>query len=308
MKVSRYSLSEISWEAIAPLIGDSFFGSVGFANLWRAIGGKPVYWIAEENGALAAVLSGVEFGFAPFKRFYAMPEGCYGRLFFADSHADNKEAVATSCLDALSKAGYVKTYIYDFYACLPAYRGFVGSNRHTTLVDVSSPGWQPPNKQLLQQIRSALRNGIEIEEFDIDKHFSRFLALLETTGRRHGRNLRYPPEFFKELALLAHDDSRVVWIWCEYEGRAAASHIYLIENDMLLYWQPYFDKNFSFLKPNQYMLFSTARSMALRGVKRLNLGASPHDASGLIRYKKKWGGKQYDYNCYSRQTFLGKLL
>jgi len=308
MKVSRYSLSEISWEAIAPLIGDSFFGSVGFANLWRAIGGKPVYWIAEENGALAAVLPGVEFGFAPFKRFYAMPDGCYGRLFFADSHTDNKEAVATSCLDALSKAGYVKTYIYDFYACLPAYRGFVGSNRHTTLVDVSSPGWQPPERNIRQEIRKAVREGIHIEKFNLVRHFSQFLHLVKVSERRIGCKCTFSTEFFKALAALAEEDKRVQWVWSEHNGQVVSSHIFLVEHDNLLFWQMYFEKTLTFLKPNQYVPFVTAKRLAREGVKWLNFGASPENAPGVVFYKKKWGGKPYSYNCYVMRRGLGKFL
>jgi hypothetical protein len=262
----------------------------------------------EQGNRIVAVLPGVEFGTRPLKRFYAMPEGCYGRLFFTDSLFADKETVATSVMDTLGKAGYMKTFVYDFYDCFPTHKSFKVEKRHTTLVDVSSPDWLPSNKQLLQQICSAQREGIQIEEFSIDKHFSKFLALMEATERRHGRRPKYPPAFFKKLARLARDDCGVLWIWCEHEGQAAASHIYFVENDMVLYWQPYFDKAFSFLKPNQYMLFSTAQRLVLKGVKYLNLGASPHDASGLIRYKKKWGGKPYRYNCYLHQTFLGRLL
>ena len=73
----------------------------------------------------------------------------------------------------------------------------------------------------------------------------------------------------------------------ERENDVAASHIYFIDNDTALNWQIYFNKKFSSLKPNQYILFTMARRLAAEGVRYLNLGATPPEASGLETYKNK---------------------
>ena len=61
-------------------------------------------------------------------------------------------------------------------------------------------------------------------------------------------------------------------------------------------------------KANQYLLYNFAKQVSRAGVTRLNLGASPSDARGLIEYKEKWGGRTYTYNCYRRLSRLGRLL
>ena len=110
------------------------------------------------------------------------------------------------------------------------------------------------------------------------------------------------------MAKLAMADTRIIWPVCEHEGRIAASHIYLVENDMVLYWQAFFDKEAASLKANQFMTWSTARECRRVGTKRLNLGASPPEAESLTDYKSKWGGETFKYNCYQRRSLLGRVL
>ena len=283
-------------------------GSPGFANLWCTLGGKPVYWLVEQGNRIMAVLPGVEFGIKPLKRFYAMPEGCYARLFYNPDVAADRENAARMMLDALTARRYVKLFIYDFYESLPADSRFNIQTRTTTLVDISGPEWQPPDKKLQSQIRRAVREGIQVMTFDWDQHHRRFLDLMRLTERRHGRTPKYSQEFFRALAELAREDDRVRWVWCEHDGCPACSHIYFIENATLQGWQIYFDKAFSFLKPNQYIRFMMCRRMARQGVTKLNLGATPAEAEGLAYYKKRWGGKPVHYYCYVMKRGLGRFL
>ncbi|MFZ5980322.1 MAG: hypothetical protein ACOYVF_06785, partial [Candidatus Zixiibacteriota bacterium] len=67
-------------------------------------------------------------------------------------------------------------------------------------------------------------------------------------------------------------------------------------------------KKFSSLKPNQYILYHTAKELAGRGVRYLNLGSSPADAESLEKYKIKWGGDTFEYPCFRKQSWLGKIL
>ena len=308
MKVSCQPLSRISWDDVAPLIGDSFFGSPGFANLWCTLGGKPVYWLVEQGNRIVAVLPGVEFGIRPLKRFYAMPAGCYARLFYNPDITVDRERIARMVLDALADRRYFKLFVYDFYESLPADSRFVIQTRTTTLLDISDPNWQPPERNLRQEIRKAVREGIHVEKFDSDRHFSQFLHLVRLSEKRIGRRCPFSTEFFRTLAMLAEEDKRVQWVWSEHNGQAVSSHIFLVEHDNLLFWQMYFEKALTFLKPNQYVPFVTAKIMAREGVKWLNFGASPENAPGVVFYKKKWGGKLYSYNCYVMKRGLGKFL
>ena len=150
--------------------------------------------------------------------------------------------------------------------------------------------------------------GHNTQLFDSDRHFSQFLHLVKSSERRLGCRCPFSAEFFKALAALAEEDKRVQWVWSEHNSQAVAAHIFLVEHDNLLFWQMYFEKELTFLKPNQYVPFATARRMAREGVKWLNFGISPENAPGIEFYKKKWGGMLSGYNCYVMKRGLGKFL
>jgi hypothetical protein len=48
--------------------------------------------------------------------------------------------------------------------------------------------------------------------------------------------------------------------------------------------------------------------MRTSGVKRLNLGLSPHGAEGLHRFKEKWGGQEYTYPVHAAFSMLGRMF
>ncbi len=308
MKVDLRPYSETVWDRIKLLIGDSFFGSHGFADLWRRLRGNPVCWTVEHRGEVIGALPGVEFGSRWWRRFYAMPDGCYGRLFRSPEEEIDSGILARSVQDALVARGYVKLYVFDFYESLPPDGRFDLQSRETTLVDISGPDWKPQHKKLQYEIRRAEREGTEFCVFDWDRHHGAFLNLMRQTEQRHQQTPRYPPEFFEALAELSQRDRRIRWVWCEYQGQPVCCHICFIENDTLQGWQVYLDKRFSFLKANQFMRYQMCREVAREGVRTLNLGLTPRDASGLLFYKKRWGGRPKRYHCHVLRRGLGRFL
>jgi hypothetical protein len=308
MKVERRLLSDLDARAVRALTGDCFFASPGFSEVWKAKEGRPVVWTVQADGALAAVLPGLEIGHGPLASFLAMPDGCYSGLFTAPALTAERGRFGTAVLDAVSRHRYARRFVFDFYGTLPRHPGFEVRPCETTLVTISGPEWVPPDEKLRSQIRKAEREGITMEPFEWDRHQEQFLRLMEATELRHGNPPRYPPEFFRALADLAHRDDRVHWVWCEHEGRPACSHIYFIEGGMLQGWQIYFDKAFSFLKPNQYIRFAMCRRMAARGIASLNLGGTPENAPGLADYKRRWGGRSHTFPAFAKMSGVGKLI
>lgn len=308
LRIERRPLALVSGARFDRLIGDRFFASRGFAEVWQAKGGRPVAWTVEADGELAAVLPGIEFGRGPWARFQSMPDGCYGGLFVDPEARSERLRFAAGVLDAVARRRYVKAHIFDFYRTLPHDPRYAALDLQTTLLDIAAPGWLPPDRKLQAQIRKAEREGIACEPFDWARHREPFLQLVELTERRHGRKPAYPPAFFAALARLAQRDARLQWVWCAHGGLPACSHIYVLENGVLQGWQIYYDKRLSFLKPNQYIRFVTCRRMAAAGVARLNLGGTPENAPGLAYYKRRWGGQPIHFEGLVIRSGLGRFL
>ncbi len=302
MKIARRPLAEVPDDALARLADGAFFTSRGFAELWRARGGRPVAWTLELDGATAALLPGVEYGAGPLARFLSMPDGCYGGVLVDPALASERAALAAALLAAVERRRYALAWVFDFHGTL-APGGRPGDQRlETTIVDIHDPGGAPPDPKLRAQVRKAEREGIAVERFDWTRHGEAFLALATLTARRHGAAPRYGRAFYAALAALAARDERIVWRWCARDGRPACAHIYFVERGMLQAWQTYFDPAFSFLKPNPFIRTETCHALARRGVRWLNLGATPSYAAGLAAYKRRWGGTCVTYRAWRGGT------
>ncbi len=309
MEIRRYLLSEIPIDEIEPLIRASFFASPGFLNLWKVRDGTAVWWMVRIDNATAAVLPAVEFGKGPFTRLYSTPNGCYGRLCFAQG-LDNrtKEETARNLITALADAGYMKVFLSDFYRCFDGVKSLESNPCETRLIDISAPDWQPPHRKVRQDIARAEREGVVIEPFNGEKHLAGFFELVGISHKRIGVDQKYKPEFFRALEQLSRQDDRVRWVWCEHEGRPMVSSIFLMEGDNLLYWHVYFDEALSHLQATKYIIFKVARESVARGVRYLNMGGSPDHVAGVHGFKEKWGGELYQYRCLYRKSLLGRMI
>jgi len=306
MTVERLTAAQLPPAVVQRLNQATLIASPRMAALWRPLGGRDVYWCAMEGGEIAVALTAVEFGIRPLKRLQAMPDGLYARPVIVSEGA-NIDSVMPCLMTAISTAGYARVFINDYFGVCDVSKTYAVVENRTTVINIASPDWQPPDPKIQSEIRKAEREGVTATAFDT-RDMDEFLFLMESTEVRHGRDSKYPEVFWRGLADLARVDRRVQWVNIVHEGKLAASHIYFVEGEMLLHWQAFFDKKYSFLKPNQYLMYTTARTWVRHGVTMLNQGASPSDATGLVEYKLKWGGTERRYRCLVKRSGLGRWL
>ena len=307
MDISIVSLDDSPEDFIDSLAQQHFFSSINFARLWRTLGGKPICLLLRVEGQVVGCMNAVEFGVGPLKAFQAMPYGCYSRLLVADNCELDMTAASKKIGEAIILKGYRRSIITDFYGRYSGLNGFDSAEQETLLVDISAKDWQPPDSKLRQQIRKAASEGIELADFEADKHLGGFMQLVKLHEKRRGVKLKYNQKFFIALAKIAKHDKRVIWKYCERDGAPVASSIFFREGDSLIHWQMYYDKQFSNLQATKYIPYVVARNSAGSGVRYLNLGATPAGAEGAEFYKSKWGGKSMCYKCYTHNNILGKI-
>ncbi len=315
MKIEKHTLDSLSSGKISQLIGNSFFGSHGFAKLWETIGGEPIYWTVQEEKSitekketeLLAVMPSVQFGKKPLARIQSMPDGCYGKIFY-DCEENMQDEIQKKMFSELINQGYQKIFFYDYLNNLNLPQKYQRENKSVQIVDISREDWMPPDSKLASQIKKSKESRMSVRNFNLDTDMEMFLELVKLTAQRHSQKVRYPREFYIVLAELAKSDDRVIWLFAECDGRAVASHIRFIEGNSCLNWQAYSDKSFSDLFANQYLIYQLAAVLRQRGIKKMNLGASPAGAESLEKYKERWGGQEYVYDCFYYKSILGKLF
>lgn len=307
MDISIVSLDDSPEDLIDNLAQEYFFSSTNFARLWRAAGGNPVCLLLQSEGQTVGCMNAVEFGAGALKTFQAMPNGCYSRLLVADKNELDMTAVAKQIGEAVRSKGYRRSIITDFYGHYQSLNGFECTKHETQLVDISDKNWEPPDSKLRQQIRKARSEGIEVVDFERDRHIGGFMKLVKLHEKRRRVKSKYNQKFFTALAEIVKKDKRLIWKYCEREGAPVASSIFFRERDSLIHWQMYYDERFSNLQATKYIPYSVIRDSADPGIKYLNLGATPAGAEGAEFYKLKWGGKSASYKCYTHNNVLGKI-
>jgi hypothetical protein len=307
MKARRIPRDDLGADMATALSRHSIYSAPETAALWHSMGGHDVYWIVEDSNEACAVLTGVEFGRGPIARFQAMPDGLPGGVYYPDGARPGDRTVDESLFKAIRNHGYAKVFFTDFGCAHTPPDNYGSVDCKTDMLDLDAEDWAPADKKLRSEIRKAEREGVTAEPFVADRDFEPFIRLMESTERRHGRAPKYSSDFYKALAALCERDDRIWWRVVNHEGRMAASHIYVLDGTIALYWQAFLDKEMSYLKANQYMLYSTAQAMRERGVLALNLGQSPPEADGLSAFKGKWGAQPYCYPMYTSQSLLGRL-
>lgn len=278
MTVEKCTPADLDEPVLSAMRSHSLYTSAEFAQVWRAQKGTPVCWISRRGHEITGVLSGVEFGSGRIKRLQIMPDGLYARPLLVGSDVATKQASIIALTQALAAEHYSKWYVADFYGLFSQMDGFERAEQEAVVLDLSDPDWGPPDATLRSEIRKAEREGVQVTPFAFDRYFDSFVKLMQATERRHGRRPKYSEKFYTALAELAARDDRIRWTVVEHESELACAHIYLVDGRSALYWQAFFDKNYSFLKPNQFMLYWMARELSRQGVEELCLGASPVEA------------------------------
>lgn len=305
MNVTRQAPEELPADLQAELHRFSLFSSPQFAAVWQAKAGRPICWTVGDQERIRASLVGLEFGRGPLTRFQAMPDGLPAAVCFSEDASDH-ESLARALLGGIASHGYAKVFITDYQNHLPDVAGLDQIACETAEV-LTAADWNPPDKTLCAEIRKAEREAVQVHRFDAAHHLESFLALLRHTESRLGIAPRYPDDFYARLAAQAARDPRIVWEVIQSGNRVVASHVYLCGPENALYWISCLDKEFSYLKATQYLLWSRARAFAGEGCTRLNLGQTPPESDSLDSFKMKWGARRYAYRQLSARTLLGRL-
>lgn len=309
MEVKRYRIDNSSiFERINEFISDSFFSSKPFMECWEKENGKGVVWTVEENNTVLAILCGIEFGVKPFCRFQSMPDGCFGGVIINSNIKYDISLVKRQLLDKIMSFGYMKVFIYDYFDSIQPIDAYKTFEIQTQILYLSDESIIPQDRKLKGEIKKAQIEDVSIERFEKEKHFDKFLKLMKMTEDRHQRKAKYSASFFEKLAKVSKENNKIFWLWCEHDSKAVASHINIIDRNVCLNWLAYYNKEFSYLKSNQLMESHLIEILRNRNINKLNMGASPENAVGLVKYKSKWGAKKKTYKCIFRKSWLGKLF
>ena len=308
MNVRRTPINAISESVLSALREYSPFTSPTFmAILGRDYGWGGFVTVCQEQKVIAAMPAVIR-GKWPLARLQALLDGLPAPIWVSGDFTTERKSIGNQMLRFIRVSGYLKAHVTDFDNALTQ-SSFYGEPCNTTIIDLTTISDEfPPDKTLRAEIAKAIRDGVTVTALNRQSQMPDFLTLVNSTEMRHGRKSKYSDRFWNEFAELCEQDSRFSIMCVNADNHLAAAHVYICDRESAHNWQIYFDKSFSSLKPNQAITAQAIAKFQAKGIKSLNLGATPPEATGVADYKKKWGGHEHTYPVFDFRSLLGRAL
>ena len=316
--VDRPSLDVSKWDRFVHK--ESFFQTVlwsdvcvkGFVAGKRAASARAVFLCGYEGDRLVAGLPAVIIRRVGFRSFYSMPGDTYGGVVYSDDITDEgKREFLDHVAEYLRSRRFSRVRLVDFHGRLAGWSGFPlrGSRAFTHVISLGSAEDFQPHKRIRRDLRTAQRGATEIVSITDDADVDAFYRLYRMTELRHGRQRPiYTKVFFEVLAQVMKGSPSLYWTGLITAGEMIASQVNFIHGGTLFNWRVVSDYSKRRYKPNQILLLDAIQKGQECGAFKINLGASPPEAEGLIGYKERWGGGRVDYDILTYWSGVRRFL
>ncbi|MCH9031580.1 MAG: GNAT family N-acetyltransferase [candidate division Zixibacteria bacterium] len=312
-----YSKENLPLELWEELAGESLLYSTGWLNLWRTLGGEPVYFISDQSAGDYPLcgFAGIRFGDGAISRIQVQANGLPGRLF-PDYEAKKANAdIIEESLACLARSSGLYAIWVDYDNVIK-----IGHDNDNALSEHWRRSEQVCHRILLadesnqfdsktrRHIRSGIERGATVRPIATADEAQICFELQTETYKRRGARVIYNKKFYHELFELSQKDQRIIWLVCETDGKLIGSSVTLVEREEALNWQPYIDWESRRYKQSYLLMEESIREARKRNLKIFNLGATPAGAEGLRIFKEGFGASSYAYSIYRYDLALGRIL
>jgi len=236
-------------------------------------------------------------GQGSLRRAYSLPFDTYGGPVTAGSDGP---VLFERAIEPMRVAS---VRVVDFAARMDSKNG--AARRVTShIVDVSkgyaaaAARYTDANQRL---IRQALERGVRVDIMTDAARIDCFHRLhLRTVARYGARAL--PRAFFDAVfATLVPADLATFYL-ARRGDEVIAANLVLRLRDRAYDWMWVYDDRFPQLRATNLLIDRAVRDEAARGARELNLGASPNDRLGSVRFKQSFGATPFPYTVYAHSV------
>jgi len=287
-----------AWDALVATAPEAtVFHTSAWAELWLAEwrGTRWVAFVVEDEKGYAGGIPAIVRNRGIGRTVFSMPYGTYGGPLVRAGHPDpasvRRELLESYALLAGGSWTMRSELIWyrgtrdEIPARLPALER---STHVLTLApdfEALAEGFAPPTRRL---VRQAEESGLTIrsaaDESDVRTYYD---LAVETVRRRGGRPKPYSvyeriyrtfvPKGLARFHLVHHGETPV------------AGSLHLFHQGVAMNWLTVSSEESWPLRPNNFIIAGILATLCDAGYLEYDLGGSPSDAAGLIRFKEGWG-------------------
>ncbi len=301
----------------AELSQKTLFGSPKWLQLWEPLGGVPMLFQSKSETKIA--FSALRFGSSMLSRTQAQIDGLPALALTSENTQSIDNQIRDDIFQALSSVTGLYAHWVDYYQSFTTSNipsGWTVKQIETQRISISA-GFPELPESVRRHIASGKRNGALLRRAQSPDDARATYELAKQTHARYGRTRTYPLEIYERLLKMSQSDERIIWYLCESQGSIIGAHIALHDNDnndndnkndTIISWAPYMDRSAKELKPAYVLLDKIISISCERGASFVNLGATPAGATGVERFKSRFGAESYKYNVFIYRSFLARVL
>jgi hypothetical protein len=266
------------------------YQTVEWLEVWKHLGAEVAFVEIDRETLMPFVLKGQ----GALKRAYSLPFDTYGGP--VTPHPNGPVWFET----AIEPLGRSSARVVDFSARMTSGNG-AARRVSSHIVDLSS-GYDAARARYTDANLRLLRQGVErgavIEETASAADISAIHRLHLGTVARHGARA-LPRAFFDAVLASLVSAGLATFTVARHEGSVIAANLVLRYHGRACDWMWVYDDRFLHLRATNALIDRAIRDEAARGARELNLGASPNDRLGSVRFKQSFGAVPFDYQVYA---------
>jgi CelD/BcsL family acetyltransferase involved in cellulose biosynthesis len=268
----------------------TIYQAPAWLDLWKHLGAEIAFVEVDE----ATMVPFVCRGRGALRRAYSLPFDTYGGPVTAHRHGP------VVFENAIAPLGNASVRMIDFGAGVASHNG---AARPVTchIVDLSdgyaaaASRYHGANQRL---IRQAEERGVRVEVINDEASLDAFYRLHVRTVARYGARA-FPRSFFRAL-FAALVPAQLATFYLAHRGDdVVAGNLVLRWAGRASDWMWVYDDRFLPLRATNLLIDRAIRDEAARGSRELNLGASPNDRLGSVRFKQSFGARPFHYTIYT---------
>ena len=271
------------------------YQTTAWLDVWKHLGAELAFIEVDSETMLPFVCRGR----GAFRRAYSLPFDTYGGPVTARPNGP------VSFERAVEPLGNASTRVVDFASGMASLNG--AARRVTShVVDLSKGAesavqrYSDSNHRLIRQARD---HRVRIDVIEDAAQVRAFYALHLRTVARHGARPLSRAFFDAVFASLVPVGLATFYL-ARHDGNVVAGNLVLRHHDRAYDWMWVYDERYLHLRATNLLIDRAVRDEAARGALQLNLGASPNDRLGSVRFKQSFGATPFDYVVYAHNRGL----
>jgi CelD/BcsL family acetyltransferase involved in cellulose biosynthesis len=273
--------------------GTAVYQTVEWLRVWADLGADLVFVEIDPETMVPFVCKGR----GALRRAYSLPFDTYGGPVSARANG------RIGFESAIAPLGGMSARIVDFSAGVTSMNG-AARPTSTHIIELSQgyeaalSRYADSNRRL---IRQALDHGVEVDELSDERELVAFQRMHLRTVARHGAR-PMPRRFFDAVLTRLVPHGLATFHLARQGDVVIAGNLVLRHGDRAYDWMWVYDERYLSLRATNLMIDRAVRDEIARGSRELNLGSSPNDRLGSVRFKQSFGAVPFAYSVYAQTS------